>query len=181
MNRIVKRLPPRVRPLVVTGVSWDTVGGLFAFVIALLLILHQKQIRQQAIGIFLVQGALGIAILAVVLAALSILVAFMGDEYLVILDSTPGGVKGATLPYRFVAVVSCGLTLLSFAGAISWSLLPDWVGSVALSAACGLSVCAVVGTGQLVFITAFHGERRADVLRAMRKARGILDQRRHSA
>lgn len=65
-----------------------------------------KRLQEEAVGILLVQGALGIAIFAVVLAALSILIAFMGVEYLGVFDDALGGVEGATLPYRFVAAVS---------------------------------------------------------------------------
>lgn len=141
----------------------------------------RPDIKVSGTAILLGQGALGIAILGVVLTALSIVVAFMGDEYLAVLDRVSLGISGALFPYKVISVVCCALTIGGFVAALAWPLLPGSVQTGALASTSGLAAWAVVGIGQLVFLTAFHGVQRARLLQGIRDARTELARRRNSA
>lgn len=159
--------------------QWDFRAAGTTTLLVLFVASASSSVRAQATTIFLAEAALGIALLAVALTALAILVGLMGEEYLLILNRVPGGVQGALLPYRVVAFVS-GLTpLLALTSLLLWGLevnlpLPGWFRQAfALAVTTGLSVWAIIGTIQLVGVTADHGEDRASLLGGIQVARQI--------
>jgi Na+/proline symporter len=123
--------------------------------------------------------AVAVAILAMVLMALSILLAFIGDDYLYLLRKSIG-VSGAIYPYKLVAVVSGSQLLVSLAGLLVWNSVAHTGQSVLLACASGLLVWCVVGTIQLIFMTAWHAQQRSrlpevreEFERGQREARGV--------
>lgn len=134
-------------------------------------------LRESGVTILLFEGALGVAVLAVVLAALAILVAFLGEEYVALLQGTPLGVDGAIRPYSTIARVSAFATGSGLAGAFVWSLSPWWVQASVLACSTGFMVWALVGTVQLVGITAWHGRMRARMLEIKQAAREAMKER----
>jgi hypothetical protein len=115
--------------------------------------------------------------LSVSLGALAILVPLMGEEYLQILDRAAGGIEGALRPFRTVARVSGAKAIWSFVAVVGFEVQGPWprgawvLQSMALGIIAGLLVWAVVGTMQLVEITAGHGSDRAALLRGIQEAR----------
>lgn len=130
--------------------------------------------RSSGQDILLAEAGLGLAVLAVVLMALSILVAFLGEEYVLILRKTKDGVAGAMRPYRFVGSISGLATVFSLLGAMLWSLCPPALQAFALAVGTWLTVWSVLGTIQLVGLTAKHGTYRAripEIREALREGR----------
>jgi len=113
-------------------------------------------------GVLTTEAVVGGAILAVVLTALAILVAFLGDEYVALLQQSVT-VRKAILPYQVVAVIAAAEVLSALVGLIVWGSARDWGQNAVASVATGLAVCAVIGTVQIVNITAKHGMRRARI------------------
>jgi hypothetical protein len=108
------------------------------------------------------EAVVGGAILAVVLTALAILVAFLGDEYVALLEKSVG-VRKAILPYQAVAVIAAAQVLCALIGLVVWGVARDWGHDAVSSVTTGLAFCAVIGTVQIVNITAKHGMRRARI------------------
>lgn len=106
------------------------------------------------------EAVIGGAVLAVTLTALAILVAFLGEEYIALLEKSVT-VKKAILPYQMVAAVAGAQVLFSITGVVLSRALRDWGRDVIGSLATGLTICAIIGTVQIVNITARHGIRRA--------------------
>lgn len=106
------------------------------------------------------EAVLGGAILAVVLTALAVLVAFLGEEYVALLQKSVT-VKKAIRPYQAVAAYAGTQVLVCLAAIITWHVADDWGRTVMFAVTSGLVVCSVVGTVQIVNITAAHGRRRA--------------------
>lgn len=144
-------------------IGWDSGAGVIAAVGMFVAVGWQAAtFRTGGTGIFVTEAVTGAAILAVVLASLTILATFTTEEYLVVLDHAPSGVAGAFYQYEIVAVISAALLLLGLAGSVLF-LLPinALFAQLYLAITAGLTVWAVVGAVQLVFLTAFHGIERA--------------------
>jgi len=108
-----------------------------------------------------VSVGLSVAVLAVVLAALSILVAFLNEDYAQLLAATKRGVAGAIRPYVETAIVSGVSAVVSAFGLFVWPIAPPWARVTLLASGLGLAVWTTVGTVELVAITARHGRLRA--------------------
>jgi hypothetical protein len=139
---------------------WDFRLALITFVLVFVLAGKNAKLRASP-HLLDVSIGLGIAVLAVVLAALSILVAFLTEDYAQILASAKPGVSGAIRPYAETALVSGLTTVVSVAGLFFWPIAPAWGRALTLAVALGFTVWAVVGTVELVGITANHGRLRA--------------------
>lgn len=162
-------------------VSLDAILGLAAAVGTWFAARYSGSLRLQGQGVLLVEAGLGLAVLAVVLTALSILVAFLGEEYVLVLRKVGGGVAGAVRPYKVVSVISGTTAVVSLLGALAWDLWPT-LQPLFLAAGTALTVWSVVGTIQLVHLTAIHGGYRAripEIREAFR--RGQEERRRNSA
>jgi MFS family permease len=119
--------------------------------------------RLRETHLFDVTAGISVAILAVVIAAFAILAAFLTDEYSLVIKETLGDARRAFEPYTVVACVSGAAAFASLAGIFVWSVAPGWAQSLIMALASGLSMWAVVGSVQLVGITAMHGRHRARV------------------
>jgi hypothetical protein len=119
-------------------------------------------------------GAALVAILAVVVAAITIFVTLLSPEYEQLLDRVQGGVKSATKPFVTVAWVSAVGTLCSFVVALAWPAIPAhwwWLLWVAFSIPVALTAWSLLGSAQLVSIGAFHVRQRAALMKAVREVR----------
>lgn len=130
-----------------------------------------------AVTILVTETLLGAGVLAVVLAALSVLVTFFDDHYRQVLDKVPGGLAGAMYPYRVVAAVGGLATAAGVVAALLWSPASDWQRSVLLSVPTGFSTWALVGTYGLVVMTLRHGLSRAELLRGIDEMKVKLAER----
>jgi hypothetical protein len=161
----------RARPwLADLFISVDFGAGILGGIAGYFAITSSDELHKRAIDALLIQAGLGVAILAVALAALAILVSLLGAEYLVVLERADGGVSGAFFPYKSVAVVSCLAAIAALGSAFVWPLASSTVQGLLFGLSTLCTVWALVGTAQLAFITANHGTDRADVLREMREA-----------
>src|SRR5260370_28053813 len=160
-----KRARPWLADLLVAP---DFGAGVVAGIASYFAITSSPELEKRAIDALLIEAGLGVAILAVALAALAILVSLLGAEYLVVLERADGGVSGAFFPYKSVAVVSCITAVAALGSAFVWPLASSTVQGLLFGFSTLCTVWALVGTGQLAFITANHGTDRADVLRQMR-------------
>jgi hypothetical protein len=147
-------------------IDWDSGAGAIAAIGMLGLARSQPAVFHTAgAGIFSTEAVIAAAILAVVLATLTIIATFLTEEYLIVLDHAPTGVAGAFFPYRVIAVISTMALLMALVGSIVW-LLPGGIETLAqlyLAITTGLTVWSVVGAVQLVFLTADHGIERANL------------------
>jgi len=120
--------------------------------------------------------AIGTAILSVALIALSVLVAFLGPEYVKLLTESVG-MDEVIMPYQTVAVVSAIDILVAILSILVWPIAPYWAKNLTASVAAGLTAWAVIGTVQLVNITARHGRRRARMPEIAGAAKEALQDR----
>jgi hypothetical protein len=107
-----------------------------------------------------VSTGVSVAILAVVIAAFAILAAFLSDDYNFILTKALGGTGRAFEPYALVAIVAGLAALVSVGGMFLWPVVHGWWRALIMALSLGLTTWAVVGTVQLVGITATHGRHR---------------------
>ncbi len=140
--------------------SWDVRSAVVMFGLVEWLGQTHSKLRSSS-HLLDVSTGLSIAVLAVVLAALSILVAFLSEDYAQLLAATKSGVAGAIRPYVETAIVSGTTTAVSVVGLFLWPIAPTWARSLLQAAALGLTMWTVVGTVELVGITARHGRLRS--------------------
>lgn len=152
-------------------VSYDFLVGCLAALLVATATVVSQQLRDQAVAALLVASALTVGLLGIVLAALAILVTFLGEEYLIVLDQVPGGFRGAMLPYKVVGAISTTTALAALLIALFWSALPIAGESVGLGLVALGAVWATIGTFQLLLVTADHGEQRAALLTHLRQRR----------
>ncbi len=113
--------------------------------------------------IFNVTTGVSVAILAVVIAAFAILVAFLTNEYTLVVKEALDSPRAAFEPYAVVAAVSGAAILASGAGIFLWPVCPDWLRAALMGIASGFTTWSVLGTVQLVGITITHGRHKAMV------------------
>jgi hypothetical protein len=164
-----------------TFLAWDFIVGFGAFDLVCVVAGTQASVRQSGVTVLFAEMALGAALLAVVLGALAILVTFFDEHYRQVLAAADNGMRGAMLPYQTVATVAGLATLTSLGTAVIWPALPWWAQTALWGVATWFVVWALVGTVQIVNITAFHGDQRGRLLEAISQARGILEHRKRSA
>lgn len=104
-------------------------------------------------------GVAAIGILAVTLAAMTFLLAFMDKSYASLIKDA-GGIYGLYRPFRVVSIVSGAAALICFIGAIDGNSGPKTLRFIFFAAGMGLFSWAIVGAIQLVKILLRHGARR---------------------
>lgn len=105
-----------------------------------------------------VSTAIGVAMLAVVIAAISILTVFLTEDYGILLrDRYPEDVGEVFYPYRLIAFVSCSTIIASVFGLFLWPVAGGLLRSTLLSLATAFAAWAIIGSFDLVRITAGHG------------------------
>jgi hypothetical protein len=129
--------------------------------------LADPHLLTQATALLASEITIGLAVLATVLAAMAVLVVFMSDAYLVVLRGIKNGIASVVWPYKAVASLGCATALMGIAATLSWDLLPTELQSLLLALTTALTVAALIGTGQLVSVTAIHGVQRAKLLEEM--------------
>lgn len=150
-----------------TFLSWDALAALVTTGVALPFLLVEDSARTDGVTILLVIAGAGTALLAVVLAAMAMLTAFMTEEYLAALGDT----RDATMPYATTSHV-CGVTAgWSLLSALAYRALPDALEGVVLAVAVGLAVWTLIATSQIVSMTTEHARLRAQLIVARSRAR----------
>jgi hypothetical protein len=104
-------------------------------------------------------GGAAIGILAVTLAAMTFLLAFMDESYTRLIKDA-GSIYALYRPFRLVSIVSGAAALICFMGAIDGNSGPRTLRFIFFAAGMGLFSWAVVGAIQLVKILLRHGARR---------------------
>jgi len=139
-----------------------------------------EPIAKEAVTILLAEAAVGVALAAVVLAALAIFATFFDDSYRQVLEaaSDRNSVRDATFPYEVVAVLAGLSTIAGLLVALAWPALPKAGEIAGLGIATGFSIWAIAGSIQLVGLTAWHAEQRATLMRALSDAKSQLAERR---
>lgn len=161
--------------------SWDARlaligGGLIAAVAGV-----SEPIRDSAVTILLAEAGLGVALFAVVLAALAIFATFFDDAYRRVLEMASGSIKAALLPYEAVAVVAGLATAVALLVALFWPALTAGLEVVLLGLASALALWSVVGSVRLVELTTWHAARRADLMKGVEDAKVKLAERKRAA
>jgi hypothetical protein len=159
--------------------SVDFIVAVLASPLAFYLALNSESVRKNGTGFLAAALALGIAITAIVAAVLTLIVVWFDETYRKVLQATKGGWKGAMRPYKAVAVVSAVTALAALVGMFVWSAAAPWIQALLLALTFGLALWAIIGSLQLVGITFFHGEMRAELLKGIDEARKALARRRN--
>lgn len=105
--------------------------------------------------------ALAVAILAVVIAAISILSAFLTEDYGVMLRAAyPDDVGEVFYPYKLIAGTAGITVLVSGFGLFAWPSLDCGLRAAVLGLSMGAAVWSTIGAVHLVSITAVHGRMK---------------------
>jgi hypothetical protein len=111
-----------------------------------------------------VSTGISVAVLAVVIASMAILAAmFLNDDYRLVVKEALGDARRAFEPYQVVAIISGADAFVSVAGLFVWPIAPGWAQSMLLALSLGLTTWAVMGTVQLVGITATQSHQSTRV------------------
>jgi hypothetical protein len=138
--------------------SLDCYVGAAAFIAVLVLARTQPKLRQA--HLLDVSTGVSVAILAVVLAAFAILVAFLSEDYNFVLTQSLGSPSRAFEPYAIVAVIAGAATVTSVVGLFLWPIAGKWVQALLMATSLGLTAWAVVGSVQLVGIATTQGRHK---------------------
>lgn len=162
-----------------TFLWWDFAVGIGGGIAAYFASGHPV-VRANGVGILVAGGALDVALLAVVLTALSILVAFLSEDYIALLKKSREGIQGAIRPYKMIGALSGFAALVALGTALTWDATRVGAQRWLLAAASGLSAWAIAGTVDLIFRTAWHGQLRSRMSEIPEAARKALEHRRAS-
>lgn len=138
------------------------------------------EVAQTAQILALATAGLSLTALAVVLTIMALLVVFISDEFVMVLESAGLTMTQVLRPYRSVVVATAIATVTSLATAVVAPLFhAGGLGpALLLGASVGTTVWGVVGTIQLIGITAIYAEHRASLLTTILRARQTIRQRR---
>ena len=163
--------------------SWDFGLGLAVGVGTFFGLRASDFVTQQGVTILLAEAALGIAVLAVALTALSILVGLLGDEYIRVLEMAHArGVTEALLPFQIVAWIGGATTLVGLGVLVAWDIRGpfNWstptLRAIGIALPTALSAWCVAGTISLVNATVFHGEMRAKFRQVLQDAAALAER-----
>jgi hypothetical protein len=158
--------------------SWDAAVGYLVAILAGVAVARSDSVAAHGVTLLLAVAAIGVALCTVVLAAMAIFATFFDDAYRQVLQRAgDGSIRPALFPYEVVAVLAGLATLSGLLVALAWPGLPHaaQVGSAAV--VFGLAGWSIAGTIRLVFQTAWHAERRAQMMKAVSDARAALEAR----
>ncbi len=153
-------------------ISWDLLFGACVGVAVFVSSSSRPGLRQP--HLLDVAAGVSVAVLAVVITCLAIVATFMDEEYRLVIKTALGSARAAYKPYEIVAKVSGAAATVSVAGLFVWPIAPGWAQSLIMGLSLGLATWAVIGTVQLVGITAtqgHHSGRVSDIHAAYLKAR----------
>lgn len=150
---------PSSRPAIL---DWDLAAGLLVGFGVAIWYFESKFVTIDATTVFLAMVGVGAALTGAALAAMTILAAFIDEDYRQVLAEVEGdeGIRRAWIPFKIVASVSALLVLVALAAAIAWPESARPVRSLLLGGGALLTTWAVIGACQLVALVAFHAEMR---------------------
>jgi hypothetical protein len=129
-------------------------------------------VRQEESGVLLDSGGAAVGLLAVVLAAVALLLAFLTGPYKQIIEAV--GVRKFFWPFVPVAVLSAVAAIMGMAGALDSDSGPEDARATLDGIALGFFAAAVTGVVYLVWVFLFH----AGVRQAAEKARAQISKSR---
>lgn len=103
--------------------SWDFLIGLVVGVALGALAAFSVSVEESLAGAMLAGSGVAAAIAALVLTAMTVLLATYSDAYKAMLQKVPGGVRGTLEPYRTVVVVASLASLAAFAVGLAQPLI----------------------------------------------------------
>jgi hypothetical protein len=148
--------------------SADVIAGTLAAAV-LIVVLYFAPSTSGGTGLLSTEAVVGGAVLAVCLTALAILVAFLGDDYIALLEKSVT-IKRALLPYQVVATISATSVIAALVSILAWGFSKSWGHIFSIATVSGLSISAVIGTVQIVNLTVRHGVRKARLTDEIRRA-----------
>jgi hypothetical protein len=98
-----------------------------------------------------------VGLLAVTLAAMTLILGFLQGFYANLIRVVPGGVKSFFYPFKVIAVVAGGAAVSGIVSALDADSSPLRLSSILFGFSVGLLTWAIIGSVQLVFIFVGHG------------------------
>ena len=155
--------------------SWDFEISLPVAIALGALPAYSHSVADGVVPLLITYAGVLAALLAVVLAAITLFATLIGPEYLALLERVRGGVKGAIRPYYFVALICAIGIATSFVAALAWPAIPDhqmkWLQWIVFSLPTWFMLWAVFGSVQLVALGNLHIQRRTELLGILRDVR----------
>lgn len=136
-------------PYLLYAVAFAGVGISVGFAV-----IHNIGIRQEESGVLLDSGGAAVGLLAVTLAAVALLLAFLTGPYKVIIQAV--GVRRFFWPFVPVAVLSAAAAIMGLTGALDSETGPVDARATLDGVALGLFAASVVGVVYLVWVFLFH-------------------------
>jgi hypothetical protein len=150
--------------------AWDFVGAVIAAVAAFVL---PSDVQVAALSEKLAVSALGVglALVGVVVAGLAVIVAFLDDEFLAVMDEATeryGGVEGQLFPFWFVTGTGVATIILSATVLLTHEILPTLALRLGFVGIAALLVWTSLGVFNLVAGLQSTGVSRAIYARRRR-------------
>jgi hypothetical protein len=98
-----------------------------------------------------------VGLLAVTLAAMTLILGFLQGFYANLIRYAPGGANAFFYPFKVIAVVSGGAAVSGIVSSLDADSRPFRLSSILFGLSVGLLIWAIVGAVQLVFIFVGHG------------------------
>jgi hypothetical protein len=98
-----------------------------------------------------------VGLLAVTLAAMTLILGFLQGFYADLIRTVPGGEAKFFYPFKVIAVVSGGAAVSGIVSSIDADSAPFRLSSILFGLSVGLLIWAIIGAVQLVFIFVGHG------------------------
>jgi hypothetical protein len=155
----------------------DSIVGVAIGLLVLVVGLASGPVRNSGREVLITSSALSMGALTTVLAALAIMVVFLGEEFVAVLEQTDDGVGGAFRPFVLAAIVSAASTLVGLLGALVYPAAQSHFQAVLLALSAGGLGASVTAIVLLVDDTAFFGRKRFTLLAGMREAVKTRDRR----
>jgi hypothetical protein len=135
-----------------------------------------KAVSEGTVPVLIAFGSALGGIAALVVVAITLFVAIVTPEYLVMMEQVQGGLRGAVRPYYIVVLVSMVGLLVSFGAALTWPAITGqavWIRWLTFGIPAFLTSWGILGTVQLVALGNFHIEQRARLAEVLRQIRGL--------
>lgn len=164
----------RLRSIVV---SWDLWAAVPAGLAVSLLPAYSKAVATPAQLVLLGAAAIGAAVAALVLTALTVLISSITPAYRRVLQKVPGGATGPLLPFTVVIVVAASAAVFGLVAALAWPLVAShrWIAFAVFAVPSVVTIWGLLGCiqviGQLIQHMAWRDEvedleRRREALKS---------------
>ncbi|MFP5343552.1 MAG: hypothetical protein ACLGIJ_11610 [Candidatus Limnocylindria bacterium] len=151
--------------------SWDFAWALVATILAWYFP-TEAQLRTMSEQLGPIAVGVATALIGVVVAGLAVVVAFLDDDFLALIDEATkryGGVEGQLFPFWFVTATGVGATLCAVILILVRETAPELALRVLFAAVIGLLVWTALGVFNLVASLQATGVSRAIYARSRRK------------